>query len=127
MPRNEHLRPKTDPYTRSNKGRTRHPSDAPTPDRTELFKLAVTSNFCPSDVGSDGSSIVRPVFQVDKFGDVRERIARIPIVCKPLTPVFHTTVGGGRVGGGGTSREALQRAKKKAKLQKARFKRNVGE
>ncbi len=33
----------------------------------------------------------------------------------PLTSFFETSIGGGRVGGGGTSREALQRAKRKLK------------
>ncbi len=33
----------------------------------------------------------------------------------PLTPVFETPIGGGRVYGGGTSREALRRAKQHQK------------
>ncbi len=42
-----------------------------------------------------------------------------PITIVPLTGVYHTSRGGHRVGGGGTSVEALRRAKRKAK-QRAR-------
>lgn len=116
--RKECFRQKTVPRTRDNSGVIRHSSDAPTPVRTELPELAFASNFHPSD----RHTTIGPVFQIEKDGGVQKRIARIPNVCEPLTPVFHTGFGGGRVGGGGTSKEALQRAKRKAKEQKARSK-----
>lgn len=37
-------------------------------------------------------------------------------VTLPLTRFFQTSIGGGRTGGGGTSREALRRAKRKMKV-----------
>lgn len=48
-------------------------------------------------------------------GESNRLMSMIPVVEKPLKPVYYTAVGGGRVGGGGTSTEALRRAKKKAK------------
>lgn len=47
-------------------------------------------------------------------GEPKRFVMLTPFVETPLTPVFETPVGGGRVGGGGTSREAIQRAKKHA-------------
>lgn len=42
----------------------------------------------------------------------------VPLVEKPLTPVLKTSVGGGRSIGGGTSSEAIQRAKRKSRRKK---------
>lgn len=47
------------------------------------------------------------------FGGAESVIA--PVVKKPITAVYHTGWGGGRTGGGGTSKESLRRAKQKGK------------
>ena len=50
-------------------------------------------------------------YRVDK-GSTTQAIQ----VVRPLTSVFESYVGGRRVGGGGTSREALHRARRKFRL-----------
>lgn len=39
----------------------------------------------------------------------------VPLIKKPVIPVFTISTGGGRVYGGGTSEEALRRARQKAR------------
>lgn len=46
-------------------------------------------------------------------GHGSERAIQVTV---PLTPFFRIAIGGGRTGGGGTSREALRRAKRKMKV-----------
>lgn len=127
MPRNEHLRPKTVPFSPRNRGIIRNPSDAPIPGRKEFPELAVALDHNPHGVNPNSSATVKTITSIDNYtGGIRRQTALVPILKEPLTPVFRSAVGGGRVGGGGTSKEARQRAKKNEKRQKARLKKKRG-
>lgn len=59
------------------------------------------------------------IYRVYRSG--RDDILQInQLVTKPLTEFFSTSNGGHRVGGGGTSKEAISRAKAKEKRQKSK-------
>lgn len=67
--------------------------------------------------GTDGVLVdVRPsTLSNGYFGSSIEAVRLVPLIKRPLQPVFYTAAGGGRVGGGGTSRKALHRAIQKEK------------
>jgi len=56
---------------------------------------------------------------ISKIDIKHNRMARAfnitPLTKVCLTPIFRISVGGGRIGGGGTSKESIRRAKRKVK------------
>ena len=89
---------------------------------TEVKSVRDLANFVPD---RNGQSVI-PVGLVettrtrskDQLGRVVWGTVVTPLVRKPITPTFETSHGGRRVGGGGTSREAIRRAKKKSRKTK---------
>ncbi len=88
-----------------------HDPDRPTVPVAAEPKLAVklTTTNRPLPEGSLEAAVT---VRLDAGYEREVRATEIyPLVKKPLTPVFETRVGGHRTLGGGTSREALRRAK----------------
>lgn len=88
----------------------RHDPDRPT------VAVAVEPNLAvklPTNHRLNGDNLEEATIINLDAGHGREvRATRVlPLVKQPLTPAFETRVGGHRTLGGGTSREALRRAK----------------
>lgn len=100
------------PHDFDNNGITHNPSARPLVSRKPLGEMGVKiiPNGRPT---SSSNSFESKSTTVESFGIKKSAIKLIPLADKPLTQVFQTSVGGGRVYGGGTSKEALQRAKRK--------------
>lgn len=101
-------------------------SDAPIVQQEKLAKLR-TYAVCSQAPGCfDGlvqKVVVRErVYTGDgqSFMPEQKGYQLIPLMDLPLTKVFTVSYGGGRVYGGGTSTEALRRAKRKARLNGSR-------
>lgn len=96
-------------YLDTNPGITRHHSERPRVIKEPLDKMAILSvglslAYC------NGKEVVKKI----KMHDSENGIKYIPLIIKPITPLF-TTKNRGCLGGG-TSPEALRRAKQKARL-----------
>lgn len=105
---------KITPNSRSNNGVVHNASDVPLVERKTLGKLAV---FTPGNRFSgvvDGHLIARGE-TIEARYSINRGVIVVPTTEVPLTGIFYTGHGGGRVGGGGLSQEALRRARKKAR------------
>ncbi|MBI2019843.1 hypothetical protein HYS94_00270 [Candidatus Daviesbacteria bacterium] len=100
--------------TRENSGVVHRGPDTPQVPTGGLNKLAVlipgSRNLSvPEDNFMMEAEEIQELFRTQKGHRV------IPVTRRPLTQFFYTSTGGGRVGGGGMSTEALRRAKRKAR------------
>lgn len=95
---------------KNNPGPTNNPSDCP---QVKIESLTELRTFSPNGkkVDQSGLSITESTSVNNGFG-ITHGIVETPLTKKPLTPVFRVRHGGGRSYGGGTSDEALRRAKK---------------
>lgn len=92
------------PFDGRNEGRlVSNPPDVPSVVREE-FKF-------PYQEKPSSRFLWDPDYEDNGYGS--ERAIQVTV---PLTPFFRIAIGGGRTGGGGTSREALRRAKRKMKV-----------
>lgn len=122
-------RQKTIPRTSHNRGIKCCPTDALVPKTTVLSKLSCVVPL-NTRIPMDGSTIISTTIVRHKLPDVQERwtvrtqwgsvkaLLLTPRVKEPLLPPFTVTVPFGerkKTYGGGVSKEALQRAKQKAK------------
>lgn len=103
------------PQDRDNHGPVHHHSDTQKVTTKPLERLVT---FVPNQNGRhsipNGLVRVSPFTLNDRKVPVNG-VDVIPLARQPLTPAYKTSIGGVRVGGGGTSREALRRAKRKIK------------
>lgn len=104
---------KLTPTSRDNHGEVHHTPDSPLVQRVGLEKV---SFFVPSsaNLGSLGPVSLREKWANLKGSPTKGFIVT-PLSEVPLTAFYRTSHGGRRVGGGGTSVEALSRARKKAR------------
>lgn len=110
---------RTFPESRSNHGGVRNNPDVPVVEVERVAKLDIfVPNIDGHSVTPTGLAETNPAsFEI---GFVTTKVTTrgirvVPLVRKPLIPVYQTSHGGGRIGGGGTSKEALRRAKRKIK------------
>lgn len=115
---------KTIPRSHRNHGEKKRKPDAPQVSVKVSDKITcfVPGKVCEEAYAGRFASRRATLEFANQFSQsVGESVTRIsgillkPRVFEPLTPSFVTGYGGGRVGGGGTSEEALRRAKQKAK------------
>lgn len=102
--------------TFNNHGEAGNKPDVPT---VKVEQIENLTTFLPNgkiDLGKSGLNNVEPSIDTNGHNPTRGAML-IPLYRKPLTPVFKAPFGGGRPGGGGTSKEALQRAKRKLRRQ----------
>ena len=112
---------KTFPVNNHNQGVVHRSPEAPVVETKELYvSILVVSNKKPCIFADAFSTIKQVRITVPKNRKEPERTIKVfevtSLVKKPLTPVFETSVRGGRIYGGGTSTEALGRAKRKSRL-----------
>jgi hypothetical protein len=104
------------PHDFDNRGVTHHPSERPSVSKESLNEISVKIISNGHSISSSGSGVFKSEpTTIKQFGTEKPAIRIIPVVKKPLMPVFETSVRGGRIYGGGTSKEALRRAKRKKK------------
>lgn len=121
----------TYPVDHGNGNIVRNFAETPVIGKKPLTELSVF--IAPKRLICDARFCIRPVNRTDDgdfdsgndmdgIGNGHRRILRgqlvTPQATLPLTALFKTCCGGGRPGGGGTSKEALRRAKRKARLAK---------
>jgi hypothetical protein len=115
MTEQNRLPQKTIPSGGHNGRITEHKPTVPTVNVVHLNKLAIN---VPKNISTINSSCIKAEViyrNGDNGGKVEKVVKLIPVTKEPLTPVFKRSVGGHTVGGGGTSPEALRRAKRKAR------------
>lgn len=105
---------KRESSNKDNKGVVTNNPDKPHVEVKPLDKLAVVVPASAKVITAEVPFEIRPINHNDEEVNVKGFIAA-PLSKVPLTPDFYTSYGGGRVGGGGISRESLRRAKRKAK------------
>lgn len=107
----ERLIAKTIPRSRENRGPVSRDSNAPAVATSELKEAAILTGKA-----STGAQIVREIILQESRYTPAARVFEItPVTIKPLRGVFWVPNGGGRIYGGGTSPEAIRRARRKAK------------
>ena len=100
----------------NNHGVTHNRSEVPVIKIERVKKLGVFIATGGNGHNVDTTDLVK--VQPDTVHDRRRTIKGIcifPLTKKPLVPVYMVSCGGGRIRGGGTSEEALRRARRKAK------------
>lgn len=96
-------------YLNTNLGRAEHFPQTP---QIQKKPFASIATFCVgnlSHIPNDGNEIIKQV----KNANLGHGVKRIPLITQPITPAFEVKNRGHL--GGGTSPEALRRAKRKAK------------
>jgi|WetSurMetagenome_2_1015567.scaffolds.fasta_scaffold07269_6 hypothetical protein len=106
---------KTFPTNQDNHGIINNPSGVPHQETTTFSQSAIivlsNRNVC---IDSTKFNIKRDKKRIRGIVVKVYKIA--PVIKKEIKPIFITSVGGGRVGGGGTSKEAIRRVKRHIKL-----------
>lgn len=102
------------PVSGINHGVRHNGPDTPPIRRRELSGLAVILPNRRSTGSLDGHSVVKGAI-IDTRYTFHKGCQVTPTTEEPLTHFFKTSHGGGRTYGGGTSREALRRARRKAR------------
>lgn len=108
---------RTFPQSPDNRGPSHRPPDRPAP---RTYQLPESATFLP--VNGHGIppsqrhvAINEAYIKEGQYGESVRGFTATPITQEPLTPPFYTSAGGGRVGGGGTSRKTVRTARRKAK------------
>lgn len=111
------------PSTDRNNGGVIHNNPDTSPVRfNRLRKIAVTVPAVRFQGSHHASVDIRPTsLPSGHLGGRIEAVRVVPLAREPIQEVFRTSVRGGRVGGGGTSKEALQRAKRKERQEKSKL------
>lgn len=107
----QHFRKKTVPRSRTNSANKHNNPDIP---KVETYRLSEPI-FVPNGVRH--AVLEKPVYQKKAKRGTSSTPGHdcYPVIKRPLVNFFETAHGGGRTGGGGTSDEALSRAKIKYK------------
>ncbi len=108
---------KTIPRSRENIGPTNNQPDTLEVATVVLKELSIGTTGA---AGPKNGDVVIGKIRTSKWSDPCVVDSLVPVVKLPLTPPFGISRGGGRVYGGGTSDEALSRARKKSRLPKTR-------
>lgn len=104
----------TNPRSRENRGVVKGSPDASPVKLDPLMELATFVPGKAASVDSLGSVIAtKKVVNIDHTPTSGYKVT--PQAEIPIIPTFYTTRGGGRVGGGGMSTEALRRAKRNSR------------
>lgn len=100
------------PHDFDNHGITNNPSERSSVLREPLQEIGATIVLNGHPIGNSEFFELRPT-TVKHFKTEKPATKSIPLTIEPLITVFQTPVGGGRIYGGGTSKDALRRAKRK--------------
>lgn len=98
-----------------NRGVTHRPSNRPPVSRMFLHLLTCRIPQNGHRISQPPDCVINETTIVDKFGKKHPALKVVPLAERPLNPAFKTHFGGGRAYGGGTSKEALRRARKKSR------------
>ncbi len=119
---NERIFRKTFPADTRNNGPVSHQPDRPSFQQIEWEELGskVISNGKSRRLSDGRFNVSGIIIDSNRYSPAVRGQMVTPVTRDPLTPVFHVGHGGGRFYGGGTSGEALHRAKRKARLNGSR-------
>lgn len=111
----EHLPQKTIPRVGHKTRDAGNGPDAPSVSMKPLLHFAIEFPGQKPPINGNGAFETQTVLKDVGYGRKAKVVKISPRVRQPLTPLFENHKGGHTVGGGGTSPEALRRAKQKAK------------